>query len=290
MNFFKKNKILLFSFLFVFLLAIFQAFQTYFYKEYDPYHIAEDILGAVLGRLILWIIIPLIIASVSKFALKKQFGRVLLKSMILVSIPFALIGSYGHYHEYVKKIRPSMPILDKKTSKIKDVKRFLELSNVPSLMTKQLNLLISEGDKKTRSANPDTPSYIFDGMNQKMKSVMQAMIWAENGLMDKFADIYSKHLTDEQVKKLIDFYENPLWKKANSNVPLTDGEKKNFSELYEYTFDNEIKSCTDKIIEESEIVSKEWLKYGLERGQVEINEYLKSFGYVLNGYLLNRLE
>jgi hypothetical protein len=290
MDFVKKNKNILFSLLIACLLGIFQAFQTYFYKEYDSRYITEDVLGSVFGRLILWTIIPLIIASISKFVLKRQFGSALLKSMIIISIPFAFIGSYGHYQEYVNNVKSSTPVVNCKTGKFKEIKRFLELSNIPSLMTDQLNLIISEGDKKTRSANPETPAYVFDGMNQKLKSVMQAMIWEENGLMDQFTQIYLKYLTDEQVKKLINFYESPLWKKANSNKLLTGNDRERYNELYEYTFDNDIKFRKEKIIMESEAVSQEWLKYALPKGKAEMDDYLKSFGYTLDGYILNRIE
>ena len=93
-----------------------------------------------------------------------------------------------------------------------------------------------------------------------------------------------------KLKKLISFHENPLWKKANSNKPLTDSEKKIYNELYEYTFDKDITSRTAKITEESEAVFQEWLKYALPRGKAEMNDYLKSFGYSLDGYILNRIE
>lgn len=286
----KTNKNFLFSLAIICLLGIFQAFQTYSYKDYDSHYIAEDILGAVFGRLFLWTFIPLLIASIAKFALKKQFGRTLLKSIILISVPFALIGSYGYYSEHASNTKPSMSNLDTRAYKYKRVKRFLELSNVPHLMTNQVNLLIFEGDKKARSANPDMPDYIFEGMNQKLNSVMQVLIWEKNGLMDQFVQIYSNHLTDKQVEKLVRFYENPLWLKINSKKPLTEAERKAYNELYSYTFDKDITSSTEQIVKESEVVSKEWLKYALPKGNIEMEEYLKSLGYTLDGYILHKIE
>jgi len=290
MNFVKKNKNILFSLLVVCLLGIFQALQTYFYKEYDSRYIIEDVSGVALGKIILWTIIPLIIAVISKFVLKKQFGSIFLKSVLIVSIPLSLFDSYWHYNEYVKNTKPSIPIATSESDKFKDVKKILQLSQVPNLMSNRLNQLMAEGDKKARSINPNIPDYVFDGMNQKMKSVMQAMIWEENGLMDQYVQIFAKHFTDEQVEKLLNFYENPLWKKTNSNKSLTEAEKNKFNELSKYTFSKDITARNVIISKEMEAAVKEWLKYVLKKGKAEMNDYLKSFGYTLDGYKLNRIE
>jgi len=290
MQFLKNNKSTLCAIFIAILLGIFEAVQTYIYREYDSRYMIEDILGASLGRTFLWIIIPLIIALISKMIFKKRFGNILLGGMIIISIPLSLMGSYGHYYQYSKTKTVSLPIVNSQSEKFKDIKKVLQQSMVPYLFSKQLDALISEGDKKTRDKNPGVRDYVFEGMTQRLKSVMQAMIWEQNGLMDKFDQIYAQNMTHDQIKRLLRFYENPLWKKMNSGESLSNDEKNALNEIYQNTFDENITSCTQKIISETETASKEWLKYALPRGKSEMNEYLKKFRYALDGYTLTRIE
>ncbi len=230
MEFSKNYRNVLYIILIIVLLLIFQAIQTYVYREYDPQYIVEDIVGSATGSLFSWIIIPLLIAIISKLIFKKQFRNILLKCMIFISIPLSLIGSYGAYYEYSKKNAISLPVKKdnnleslspSKIAKIQDIKKMLKKSMVSELISKKLDSLILEGDRRTRSSNPGVPNYVFEGMNQRLRSAMQAMIWEQNGLMDKFAQIYFKHMTHAQIKKLLKFYENPLWIKMKSGNPLS---------------------------------------------------------------------
>lgn len=287
MSFFRKKKTILFSLVIVFLLGIFQALQTYFYKEYDPKYIFEDFLGEIIGKLILWMILPIIIAIISKVAFKKQFWGALLVCMVVVSIPFALLGSYGHYYEYANNKQASMPTVHLETDKFDNARKIIEALDMPELMTNKLNSLISGDDEKTRSANPETPSYVFDALNQKIKSVLQSLIWEKNGLMDQYAKIYADNMTDRQLQKLLEFYEHPLFAKANSDEPLSDDEQDQFIDLYNITFSDDITSHAEKIEEEIKIATNTWAKYAVPKSKAEINDYLKSFGYTLDGYILS---
>lgn len=96
----KEHRNILYSFILIILLGFFQAIQTYSYGEFDPRYVLEDMLGAVVGKVILWTLLPIIIAAVSKFLFNKQFGSILFKSLLMLSVPFSIISSYGHYLLY----------------------------------------------------------------------------------------------------------------------------------------------------------------------------------------------
>jgi hypothetical protein len=89
-----------FIILIIFALFGIEAGLVYYFKEYDPRYIREDILGDSIGTLFATTIIPLIISISAKF-FKRSFTGVFLTTLLVISIPLFLITTYGkHYNRY----------------------------------------------------------------------------------------------------------------------------------------------------------------------------------------------
>ena len=144
-------------------------------------------------------------------------------------------------------------------SKAKDIKKLLELIRLEEVVMltaetalERLFPILKEATTQNNQAVSDTLFAILKGSTL---SLVKRQISAEGGLMDRVVPLYDKHYTQDEIGKLIEFYETPLGKKVSALRP--------------------------QIAEEGMVVAEEWINF-LEPVLVQaLAKRLDEEGYVI---------
>ena len=144
-------------------------------------------------------------------------------------------------------------------SKVKDIKRLLELIRLEEvvLLTAEtaLERLFPILKEATTQNNQTVSDTLFAILKGSTLSLVKRQISAEGGLMDRVVPLYDKHYTQDEIRKLIEFYETPLGKKVSALRP--------------------------QIAKESMVVAEEWINF-LEPVLVQaLAKRLDEEGYVI---------
>ncbi len=144
-------------------------------------------------------------------------------------------------------------------SKIQDIKKLLDLIRLEEvvLLTAENALerffpILKEATAQNNQAVSETVFAILKGSTL---SLVKRQVSAQGGLMDRVVPLYDKHYTQDEIQKLIQFYETPLGKKVSALRP--------------------------QITKESMVVAEEWINF-LEPLLVQaLAKRLEKEGYVI---------
>ena len=144
-------------------------------------------------------------------------------------------------------------------SKVKDIKKLLDLIRLEEvvMLTAETTLerffpILKEATTQNNQAVSDT---LFAILKASTLSLVKRQISAEGGLMDRVVPLYDEHYTQDEIRKLIEFYETPLGKKVSALRP--------------------------QIAKESMVVAEEWVNF-LEPVLVQaLAKRLDEEGYVI---------
>ena len=161
-----------------------------------------------------------------------------------------LLLAAGPANAEVKPISPS---------KIQDIKKLLELIRLEEvvMLTAETALerffpILKEATAQNNQAVSGT---LFAILKASTLSLVKRQISAEGGLMDRVVPLYDEHYTQDEIRKLIEFYETPLGKKVSALRP--------------------------QIAKESMVVAEEWINF-LEPVLVQaLAKRLDEEGYVI---------
>ena len=280
------------SLLIIILIYVLQCYWAFIYQNQEyPQGISQiEILTRKIGYILPVVIIPIIIASISRIFFKKNFGNVLLICLIFISIPLTYFGYKGSYYLYKQEGEVKLPEIQTNSEAFNETKSLIILIGTPQYMENQIDLVIKNSVVKLQEHNPQIPENIIQGISQKMKSDFNTVIWQKNNLMDQLIQSYSNSITPEQREKLLNYYKNPLVMKQNSSQSLSDNEKAELKELTKNTFDKSMQECVNTMMEDSKPVVEEWIKHMIKSETPRMNEYLNSLGYKLEGYTLSQIK
>jgi hypothetical protein len=76
----------------------------------------------------------------------------------------------------------------------------------------QMNLIIQR-------LRPDLSNKIVKKLRQELRAEIERDIQDQGGLLDSIISIYDSHFTHQEINDWLLFYESPLGKKINSNMP-----------------------------------------------------------------------
>ena len=161
-----------------------------------------------------------------------------------------LIFAAGPAKAEVKPVDPS---------KIQDIKKLLDLIRLEEvvLLTTENALerffpILKEATAQNNQAVSETVFAILKGSTL---SLVKQQVSAQGGLMDRVVPLYDKHYTQDEIQKLIQFYETPLGKKVSALRP--------------------------QITKESVVLAEEWINF-LEPLLVQaLAKRLEKEGYVI---------
>jgi hypothetical protein len=128
--------------------------------------------------------------------------------IIIVAIVFMFVG-----------IRQGLA--DELTAEKKaDIGRLLKLINALQVGTIMANQMSQQLVSSIQSKNPSLPAKAVDIIRDETQKVVGETISEKGGLTDLMTGIYHHHLTHEEVRGLISFYQSPLGKKLLEVNPL----------------------------------------------------------------------
>ncbi len=144
-------------------------------------------------------------------------------------------------------------------SKIQDIKKLLELIRleevVMSAAENSLERFFPILKKATAQNNETVSETVFAILKGSTLSLVKRQVSAEGGLMDRVVPLYDQHYTQDEIQKLIQFYETPLGKKVSALRP--------------------------QIAKEAMVVAEEWINF-LEPLLVQaLAKRLEQEGYVI---------
>ncbi len=144
-------------------------------------------------------------------------------------------------------------------SKVQDIKKLLALIRLEEVVMSAAENTLERFFpilKKAMAQNNETVSEtVFAILRGSTLSLVKRQVSAEGGLMDRVVPLYDKHYTQNEIRKLIQFYETPLGKKVSALRP--------------------------QIAKEGMVVAEEWVNF-LEPLLVSaLSKKLKEAGYVI---------
>jgi len=110
------------------------------------------------------------------------------------------------------------------TAKQKDIRQLIETTggaNIAKLFAAGSSQQMFKMIKATR---PDIPDRALTIMEREMLALFSEQLTAPGGLFDMIIPVYAKHLSHQEIRELIAFYQTPLGRKTISVLPLVTQE------------------------------------------------------------------
>ena len=87
--------------------------------------------------------------------------------------------------------------------------------------TKQMsNLFIGQLSQAIKASRPDPPAKAYRILGEEINRVVEEYMTAKGGYLDMVVPIYDRHLSHEDIKGFLKFYETELGKKMIKTYPL----------------------------------------------------------------------
>ena len=102
-----------------------------------------------------------------------------------------------------------------------DVVELMHVSGADSAMVFGMNYMIDMTINSIRSQYPDTPNSYFDAVKHEMKKLIAEKA---HGLIERCVPVYEKHFSQDEVRKMIAFYDSPVGQKVRRETPLVQRE------------------------------------------------------------------
>ncbi|MEW6732752.1 MAG: DUF2059 domain-containing protein [Acidobacteriota bacterium] len=103
--------------------------------------------------------------------------------------------------------------------KVKDIKRLIAITSGENLVRQMMNHLISS----FKTSLPQVPEQYWDNFIKEVN---------ENELIERLIPIYERHLTHEDIKGLINFYETPTGQRVLKALPEISKESFTIGQSY----------------------------------------------------------
>lgn len=134
-----------------------------------------------------------------------------MKRALLMAIAIGLLAAFA----------PAASAQTVDAAKAKDIRRLLELNNAIELGLQAVSLEIEQ----TKKQFPDAPVRFWEEMENEIKKEFRS-----ESFLSEMVIIYDRHLTAEDVKGLVAFYETPLGQKTIRVLPLLVAEAQKVGE------------------------------------------------------------
>lgn len=108
---------------------------------------------------------------------------------------------------------------DLSAAKKQDIMRLLDLTGAFRIGQIFSSTIVRQMSDVLRQARPDIPAEVMDVIPQAVDEVIAAEMTASGGFADLVVDVYHRHFTHDDVRRLIVFYETPLGRKLSGELP-----------------------------------------------------------------------
>jgi hypothetical protein len=101
-----------------------------------------------------------------------------------------------------------------------DIEKMFRLTGASTVATAIGNQLVQQTVSSIQAAHPDLPVKVLNIIREEMRKAFAEVASAKGGMFDLMIEIYHRHLSHEEIKGLIIFYESSLGKKLIEVNPL----------------------------------------------------------------------
>lgn len=127
----------------------------------------------------------------------------------------AVCGLWGAQFPVVHRATAE-PSKSAETSKSEDIRRLLEISNVPGMADGMVGSMLDAMEEEFRQAYPRMPA---DAMAVLLGEMEGALTSAKPELLQMLGTLYDREYTHEEVRALLSFYRSPLGQKLLNTTP-----------------------------------------------------------------------
>lgn len=110
------------------------------------------------------------------------------------------------------------------TAKQNDIRQLIEMTGGTNIAKLFASGSSQQMFKMLKASRPDIPDRALVIMEREMLALFSEKLTAPGGLMDMIVPIYAKHLSHQEIRELIAFYQTPLGRKTISVLPLVTQE------------------------------------------------------------------
>lgn len=107
-------------------------------------------------------------------------------------------------------------------AKRSDIEKLMRIIGpAPPEATKQMsNLFIRQMSQELKASRPDLPARTYQILSEEINRVIEEQMTAKGGYLDMVVPIYDRHLSHEDIKGFLKFYQTELGKKMIKTYPL----------------------------------------------------------------------
>jgi hypothetical protein len=101
-----------------------------------------------------------------------------------------------------------------------DIKKLLDMTGALNIGQQMSGFVVKQMTETIQKTRPDIPSEMFDILLEEVnKTIAEALVAKEGGFIELVIPIYHKHLSHDEIKGLIAFYQTELGQKALRVLP-----------------------------------------------------------------------
>jgi hypothetical protein len=137
-------------------------------------------------------------------------------------------------------------------AKAADIRKLLKVTGITDIALSFGNVIFQRMANTIKSARPDIPHRYFEILNEEIIIVFEKGLSETGGLTDEVIVLYNKYLTHKEIKGLLEFYESELGKKMIRLTP--------------------------KLMNESGLITQQWLEVQLPKIKEKVLRRCKEEG------------
>jgi hypothetical protein len=146
-------------------------------------------------------------------------------------------------------------------AKSAQVRRLLEVTGTVDMVKTMLTATTPHIMSNIRSQAPGAPERAYQIVEREINLFISHKIDAPGGLIDRVIPIYTKYYSEEEIQKLIQFYETPLGQKTIALMPQVVKESVDLGRKWGEALSPELGAHLQKVLQREGFGPKKKMSY-----------------------------
>jgi hypothetical protein len=273
--------------------------MNYLFETYAPDHMVRHLTGCGVASVVISLPLPLVIGGIFKLT-KRRFKPIFFYAIIFTSLPVWGMTIAGR--DFNKKLHTSNQTVQEQKQPAgpsekslavdneEKIRKMIMLSGAMEPFRRHLVDATAAWLEELIKNSPPLPEELLNGAKSTYVSTTTDVIYGKDGVFFIYMEAVSKYFTESQINRIIDFYENPLYAKIQSREGVTDQDKKEYEDLRERVFDNDIQTAYDQVLQEVVKHNAQWGHRMTMAAEAGLNKYFAKFNYSIKDNKIIRNE
>jgi hypothetical protein len=101
-----------------------------------------------------------------------------------------------------------------------DIEKLMRITGPPDVTKQMSNFFILQLSQAIKASRPDLPARTYQILSEEINRIVEEYMTAKGGYLDMVVPIYDRHLSHEDIKGFLKFYQTELGKKMIKTYPL----------------------------------------------------------------------